>query len=976
MSKQADTYVVELQAKTSSYNAKMKEAEETTRKAEESFSGGEDGVKSFGEQMNKSSSSTKKFSSGVESVGSKVTSITEKFSSAAAGIGSFVSTIAAAGASVVASVASKAISAVVSGVTGMVDDMEEATAAWSTFEANMAMNGHTSDEIAAAKKSMQDYASATVYSASEMASAYAQLDAVGVQNVEQLVKGIGGLAASASDPSQAMTSLMTQITQAAGKSTIAWQDFRIMLEQAPAGVSAVAKSMGMTTSELVSNIQDGKVATQDFLNAVASTGTNANFTALSTQFKTVSQAIDGAKESISNKLQPAFSNLQTAGIKAIEAISGALEKLTPIINAVIGAITSALNLVANGIAKLTGQKLTTGTTQITGGTSSIDTSAYDSAEDTADAQTDIADSTNDATKATRAKTKAVKEATRAQNAYNASTLSFDVTHKLGGGSSASNGESSGDAGSGTVTAATAATKAVDDTGASALSTLGDIDTALSEISTEETTQPAIIDKIKSKFDSLKPVITAVIDEAKVLAGRFKDGFKIGLGDTTGQMELLKGSIKSLKDNFIGFLTDADIQTASKNFSENLAETLGMTGGTAVRVGLDIGGNVIGGVAQYIDQNKGRIKEYILSMFDIFDDLQGLTQRTLGSIGTLADALITPQAVSTTSNIIGIFADAGMELSELFLKAKTDYLELIIDPFNDNIDLLRENLDSLVSYFDNITGTIKDYIDRTADEVNRTYDEHVRPLMDTITEAMSGLVTVLAEDWRAYIKPVLDKWSEKFTELYEEHIGPAMEKVQNAIGAVCDALDPIIEKYIAPLVSILIDILFPPVTAFIGWIGSTGLDIIGLVADAIGLIADALSAVFGWIEKVVNKLPSLEGISSWFHNGTATSWGLGSIAGFANGGQVNSGQIFMARENGMAEMVGQIGTTTTVANNDQIVSAVSSGVAQAVAGVMGQYNNDTGEQEIVIQVDSEELARAVSKGNKRRNIRTNPQVAYS
>lgn len=974
MSKSADTYVVELQAKTSSYNAKMKEAQETTREAEKSFSGGEDGVKSFGEEMTRTSSSTKKFSSSVESVSSKITTITGKFSSAAAGVGSFVSKIA--GATTIATVTNKAINAVISGVTGMVGDMEEATAAWTTFEANMQMNGHTADEIAAAKKSMQDYASATVYSASEMASAYAQLDAVGVQNVEQLVKGIGGLAASASDPSQAMKSLMTQITQAAGKSTIAWQDFRIMLEQAPAGVSAVAKSMGMTTSELVSNIQDGKVATQDFLNAVASTGTNANFTALSTQFKTVSQAIDGAKESISNKLQPAFSSLQTAGIKAVEAISGALEKLTPIINAVIGAITSALNLVATGIAKLTGQKLTTGTTQITGGTSSIDTSAYDSAEDTADAQTDIADNTNSATKATKAQTRAVKEATKAQNAYNASTLSFDVTHKLGGGSSASNGESSGDAGSGTVTAATAATSAIDDTGASALSTLGDIDTALSEISTEETTQPAIIDKIKSKFDSLKPIITTVTDEAKVLAGKFKDGFKLGLGDTTQQMDLLKGSISSLKDNFISLLTDSDIQTASKNFSENLAETLGMAGGTAIRVGLDIGANVVGGISQYVEENKPRIKEHMLSMFDICDDLQGLMQRTFGSIGTLADALVTPQAVSTTSNIVGIFADAGMGLSELFLKAKTDFLELLLDPINDNIDLIRENLDGFIGFLDTITGTIKGFIDDLIDKVNSTYDEHIKPVIDTITEAISGLVTVISEDWKEYVQPVLDKWGEKFKELYEEHIGPAMEKVQDAIGAVCDILSPIIEKYIAPLISILIDTLFPPVTAFIGWLGSTALDAIGAVADVIGGVCDVLKTLFEWIGKIINKLPSLEGISSWFHNGTATSWGFGSIAGFANGGQVNSGQIFMARENGMAEMVGQIGTTTTVANNDQIVSAVSSGVAQAVAGVMGQYSDNGGDQEIVIQVDSEELARAVSRGNKRRNIRTNPQFAYS
>ena len=48
---------------------------------------------------------------------------------------------------------------------------------------------------------------------------------------------------------------------------------------------------------------------------------------------------------------------------------------------------------------------------------------------------------------------------------------------------------------------------------------------------------------------------------------------------------------------------------------------------------------------------------------------------------------------------------------------------------------------------------------------------------------------------------------------------------------------------------------------------------------------------------------------------------------AAGGYINSGQLFVAREAG-PEMVGQIGNRTAVANNDQIVQGIASGVAQA------------------------------------------------
>lgn len=53
----------------------------------------------------------------------------------------------------------------------------------------------------------------------------------------------------------------------------------------------------------------------------------------------------------------------------------------------------------------------------------------------------------------------------------------------------------------------------------------------------------------------------------------------------------------------------------------------------------------------------------------------------------------------------------------------------------------------------------------------------------------------------------------------------------------------------------------------------------------------------------------------------------SIPRYANGGFVDQGQLFIAREAG-AEMVGSIGRRTAVANNDQIVEGITYGVREA------------------------------------------------
>ena len=72
---------------------------------------------------------------------------------------------------------------------------------------------------------------------------------------------------------------------------------------------------------------------------------------------------------------------------------------------------------------------------------------------------------------------------------------------------------------------------------------------------------------------------------------------------------------------------------------------------------------------------------------------------------------------------------------------------------------------------------------------------------------------------------------------------------------------------------------------------------------------------------------------------------------ANGGFEESGELFIARESG-PEMVGSIGGRTAVANNDQIVEAVASGVYDAVSAAMGSGNERP--VQVKVYLDSREI----------------------
>lgn len=250
---------------------------------------------------------------------------------------------------VVGNLISKGMGLAGSGIRSMLGELNEASTSWQTFEGNMHQLGASDTQIARAKSDMQKFAQQTIYSASDMSSTYAQLAAVGVKNTGKLVKGFGGLAAASDNPQQAMKTLSEQATQMAAKPKVQWQDFKLMLDQTPAGISAVAKTMGKSTTELIKNIQDGKVKTQDFLNAVAKTGTNANFSKMATQYKTVGQAMDGLKETLANKLQPQFDKVSQVGIKAISGITDKLANLNwdALGNGILSAISKVQPILAN-----------------------------------------------------------------------------------------------------------------------------------------------------------------------------------------------------------------------------------------------------------------------------------------------------------------------------------------------------------------------------------------------------------------------------------------------------------------------------------------------------------------------------------------------------------------------------------------------------------------------------------------------------
>lgn len=118
---------------------------------------------------------------------------------------------------------------------------------------------------------------------------------------------------------------------------------------------------------------------------------------------------------------------------------------------------------------------------------------------------------------------------------------------------------------------------------------------------------------------------------------------------------------------------------------------------------------------------------------------------------------------------------------------------------------------------------------------------------------------------------------------------------------------------------------------------------------------AIQSIISSLNAIPRNIMTVHTVVTQSVSGGSSSSG---VSKFAAGGFPAPGQLFMANEAG-PEMVGTIGSRTAVANNDQIVQAVSEGVYEAVVAAMARA--DGGENASVnVYLDGKQINASVRK----------------
>lgn len=232
-----------------------------------------------------------------------------------------------------------------------------------------------------------------------------------------------------------------------------------------------------------------------------------------------------------------------------------------------------------------------------------------------------------------------------------------------------------------------------------------------------------------------------------------------------------------------------------------------------------------------------------------------------------------------------------------------------------------------------------------------------------------IITVFQFLWHNVLEPVLDFLWDIWKPVFEsicESIGNIIDGLKETFSGLIDFITGIfsgdwerawngIKEIFSGIWSTLSSVLAIPLNA-----------VMSLFEGLANKIIDA----WNWIKAGINSLsfdmPSW--LPDWLGGGKHFGFNFQmsehiNIPRFENGGFPETGELFMARENGITEMVGSMGRKAAVANNSQIVDGIADGVYPAVYNaVMDAFssNGSRNEGDVVVQIDGREVFRSTRK----------------
>ena len=451
------------------------------------------------------------------------------------------------------------------------------------------------------------------------------------------------------------------------------------------------------------------------------------------------------------------------------------------------------------------------------------------------------------------------------------------------------------------------------------------------------------------------ILTVIIATIKTLVERWDD-IKTAFSNSLDKLKVSE-RLKAVNDKLdllgkkLGW-----VDGFWKGLKSTIEKLMDFIGGAVITV---IGGGLTGLINGLVEFFDGAIT----AITGIVDALKGIGQFFKGVF--TGDLELVKQSFSTFgSGIKKIFSGVVKALTKSF----TEWVKGVIQGVSD----LGETLLG-VSIPDIVNG-IKDTFNDAVEWVKKNVIDPVvgafKTVGDTISQIFKGCwiivkaIWIVVSEW--FKKNVIDPVVNDFT-IAKGAVTGTFKTLWNGIKTIFSpAFEWFNEKVITPIKT-----AFEKASSKIKGSFETAFNGIKTVAKSVfngilGIIESAINGVIRTINRLIKGFNNIVKAASWV---TGDKWnGISKIkevnlTKYATGGFPDEGELFIAREAG-AEMVGSIGRRAAVANNDQIVEAISAGVYQAIRNANGGNGAGNRNTTVVAQCDGKTLFKIVVDENNK------------
>lgn len=355
---------------------------------------------------------------------------------------------------------------------------------------------------------------------------------------------------------------------------------------------------------------------------------------------------------------------------------------------------------------------------------------------------------------------------------------------------------------------------------------------------------------KELSDKIQPFI----DYLKKLKVSIKNGWDETWSnlDVSLQFDNIKSSIESIKNSFLNIFSDSEVSASVDNFAMTFSRSLGSISASVVSIGATIAENLLGGISIYLESNSENIKNYIIDMFDIASDISVLASQGADAFANVFSVFGDENGQQITANLIQIFSDAFMMVTENAAKFGKDIIDCIVTPFVENQDALKDALDGVLGVIADLTTTISDGVQHVTDKITELYDEHIHPFIENVKNGMSELIEKFLEFWNTYVQPILENLALMFEDTYENHLKPVFDNIFEIMGIVIDILNDLWTNILQPIIAWIIENVLPVILPIIKNLSQNIKDSVDFILDLINFLLSGVKLVFAAIHALLTK----------------------------------------------------------------------------------------------------------------------------